>query len=93
MISTNNPEYNAVVCKTERRCAVGYNVKIQKVERPTNTSFYVNFPAAIAEATHIEKGEEMEWLVEDRNTFILKRIRERKSFLNKKKHKAQTPLA
>lgn len=63
---------------------MGYNVKIQKVERPTNTSFYVNFPAAIAEATGVEKGETMEWLVEDRNTFILKRVRLRKSFLRKK---------
>jgi len=63
---------------------LGYNVKIQKVERPTNTSFYVNFPAAIAEAAEVEKGETMEWLVEDRNTFILKRVRSRKSFLRKK---------
>ena len=63
---------------------MGYNVKIQKVERPTNTSFYVNFPAAIAEAAEVEKGETMEWLVEDRNTFILKRVRSRKSFLRKK---------
>jgi antitoxin component of MazEF toxin-antitoxin module len=64
---------------------LGYKVKIQKVERPTNTSFYINFPAAIAEAADVQKGEEMEWLVEDRNTFVLKRNRERKSFLNKKK--------
>jgi len=63
---------------------LGYPVKIQKVERPTNTSFYVNLPAALAEAAHVEKGEVMEWLVEDRNTFILKRVRERKSFLKKK---------
>lgn len=63
---------------------LGYNVKIQKVERPTNMSFYVNFPAAIAAAAQVQKGEEMEWLVEDRNTFILRRIRRRKSFLNKK---------
>ena len=62
---------------------MGYNVKIQKVERPTNTSFYVNFPAAIAEATEVQKGETMEWFVEDRNTFILKRVRSRKSFLKK----------
>jgi bifunctional DNA-binding transcriptional regulator/antitoxin component of YhaV-PrlF toxin-antitoxin module len=62
---------------------LGYNVKIQKVERPTNTSFYVNFPAAIAEATGVQKGETMEWLVEDRNTFILKRVRSRRSFLKK----------
>ena len=63
---------------------MGYTVKIQKVERPTNTSFYVNFPAAIAEAAQVRKGETMEWLVEDRNTFILKRTRSRRSFLKKK---------
>ena len=62
---------------------MGYRVKIQKVERPTNTSYYVNFPAAIAEATRVKKGEVMEWLVDDRNTFILRRVRERKSFLKK----------
>jgi antitoxin component of MazEF toxin-antitoxin module len=62
---------------------LGYTVKIQKVERPTNTSFYVNFPAAIAEAAQVRKGETMEWLVEDRNTFILRRVRSRKSFLRK----------
>lgn len=72
---------------------MGYNVKIQKVERPTNTSFYVNFPAAIAEATDVRKGEEMEWFVEDRNTFILRRVRDRKSFLNKKKSKTKISLA
>ena len=63
---------------------MGYSVRIQKVERPTNTSFYVNFPAALAAAARIEKGEEMEWLVEDRNTFILRRTRTRKSFVKKK---------
>jgi len=63
---------------------MGYRVKIQKVERPTNRSFYVNFPAPIADATKVEKGETMEWLVEDRNTFILKRVRARKSFLSQK---------
>ena len=74
-----------MVCKWRGGAQLGYKVKIQKVERPTNTSFYINFPAAIAEAADVQKGEEMEWLVEDRNTFVLKRNRERKSFLNKKK--------
>ena len=79
--------------KSRGGAQLGYNVKIQKVERPTNTSFYVNFPAAIAEATDVQKGEQMEWLVEDRNTFILKRMCERKAFLNKKKSQTKTPLA
>ncbi len=63
---------------------MGYKVRMQKVERPTNKSYYVNFPAVIAEATTIEKGETMEWLIEDQNTFILRRIKPRKSLLKKK---------
>lgn len=53
---------------------MGYKVKIQRVERGNTKSFYVNFPAALAEAIQLEKAEEMEWLIEDRDTFVLKRI-------------------
>lgn len=60
---------------------MGYKVKMQKVERPTNKSFYINFPAVIAESAKIEKGEEFEWLIEDRNTYVLKRIKKTKSFV------------
>jgi antitoxin component of MazEF toxin-antitoxin module len=52
---------------------MGYVVKLQKVERPTNRSFYVNLPAAIADAVQLEKGEELEWFIEDKNTLILRR--------------------
>jgi hypothetical protein len=54
---------------------MGYRVKIQKVERPTNKSFYISFPTALADACEIEKGEVFEWLVQDKNTFTLKRIK------------------
>lgn len=53
---------------------MGYKSKIQMVDRGKTKSFYINFPAAIAEACNIEKGEEMEWLIEDKNTFVLKRV-------------------
>jgi len=66
---------------------MGYKVKIQRVERGKTKSFYINFPAAIAEAGQIEKGEEIEWLIEDKNTFVLRRINKRKSLINKKKRK------
>lgn len=62
---------------------MGYNVKIQRVDRGKTKSFYVNLPAAVAEACNIEKGEEMEWLVENKDTFILKRINPTKSRINK----------
>jgi hypothetical protein len=54
---------------------MGYRVKIQKVERPTNRSFYLNLPVAVAEALNISKGEEFEWTIEDKNTLILKRLK------------------
>ena len=54
---------------------MGYNVKIQRVERGATKSFYINFPAALAEACQLEKGEEMEWIVENKNTFILQRVK------------------
>ncbi len=57
---------------------MGYKVKIQKVDRKTTKSFYVNFPVAVAEAAQIEKGEEMEWLIKNKNTFVLKRVKPKK---------------
>lgn len=50
---------------------MGYVTKIQKVERPTNQSFYVNLPSALAQAMGIQKGEECEWEIEDKNTLVL----------------------
>ena len=52
---------------------MGYNAKVQRVDRGKTKSFYINLPAAVAETCNIEKGEEMEWLIEDKNTFVLKR--------------------
>lgn len=64
--------------------SMGYIIRVQKVDRPSNRSYYVNFPAPIADAVNMQKGEELEWIVEDRNTFIIKRVKPAKSFLKKK---------
>ncbi len=56
---------------------MGYPVKIQKVERPTNKSYYVNFPVTLAEALGVVKGEDFEWTVEDKNTVVLTRAKAR----------------
>ena len=55
----------------------GYLIKVQKVERPTNRSYYLNLPVVLAEALEIRKGEEMKWLIEDKNTLILCRTQKR----------------
>jgi len=53
---------------------MGYLIKVQKVDRPTNRSFYLNLPAVLAEALAVEKGEQWQWSVEDKNTLILTRL-------------------
>jgi len=70
---------------------MGYKIKIQRVDRKTTKSFYVNFPAAVAEASNIKKGEEMEWIIEDRNTFVLKRIKPTKINIAKKEKQIIKP--
>lgn len=54
---------------------MGYRTKMQKVERPTNQSFYINFPSALAQAMDVEKGEEFEWIIENKNLCLLKRVK------------------
>lgn len=54
--------------------AMGYPVKLQKVQRPTNRSYYLNLPAPLAEAIEAQKGEVFEWTIEDKNTLVLRRI-------------------
>jgi hypothetical protein len=38
----------------------------------------VNFPVALAEALDMRKGEEFLWIIEDKNTLILKRKKTRR---------------
>ena len=53
---------------------MGFKVKIQEVVRAKSKSYYINFPVAFAEVIEIEKGEEVEWFIEDKNTYVLKRV-------------------
>ena len=56
---------------------MGYLIKVQKVERPTNRSYYVNLPVVLAEAINLQKGEQWEWSMEDKNTLVLSRVKKR----------------
>ena len=58
---------------------MGYRIKVQKVERPTNRSYYVNLPVVLAEAMNVKKGDELEWSLEDKNTLVLTRVRKEKA--------------
>lgn len=53
---------------------MGYPTKVQLIQRQNSTQWYVNFPAAVAQAIEFKKGEVVEWFLEDKNTLILKRV-------------------
>jgi antitoxin component of MazEF toxin-antitoxin module len=54
---------------------MGYKIKVQKVERPTNRSYYVNLPVVLAETLGVKKGEQWQWSVKNQNTLVFSRVR------------------
>ena len=54
---------------------MGYKIKVQKVERPTNRSYYVNLPVVLAETLGVKKGEAWQWSVQDQNTLVFSRVK------------------
>jgi hypothetical protein len=55
---------------------MGYLSKVQVIERSNqNRQFYLICPAPLAQALELEKGEEIEWVIEDKATLVIKRPR------------------
>ncbi len=53
---------------------MGYVTKLQVIKRANDTrQFYVICPSPLAQALEMESGEKLEWVVEDRNTLIVRR--------------------
>jgi len=52
---------------------MGYPTKVQLIDRRASQQWYVNFPAALAQAMEFRKSETVEWSVQDRNTLVLRR--------------------
>jgi len=52
---------------------MGYPTKVQLIERKESQQWYINFPAPLAQAMEFEKGEVIEWVVQDKNTLVLHR--------------------
>lgn len=66
---------------------MGYPTKIQLIKRKKSEQWYINFPAAIAQAMEFDRGEIVEWLIEDKQTMTLKR---RENVTRDQKKKLQT---
>ena len=57
----------------EDQIHLGYKVKLQKINRSANYTYCITLPVVLVEMAGLKKGEEMEWTVEDKNTFVLTR--------------------
>jgi bifunctional DNA-binding transcriptional regulator/antitoxin component of YhaV-PrlF toxin-antitoxin module len=65
---------------------MGYLTKVQVIERANQTrQYYLICPAPLAQALELEKGEEIDWVVEDRNHLVLRRVSQKASQLGRKK--------
>ena len=52
---------------------MGFPTKVQLIKRKESEQWYVNFPSAIAQAMEFEKGEIVEWIIEDKSQMVLRR--------------------
>jgi antitoxin component of MazEF toxin-antitoxin module len=52
---------------------MGYRTRVQLINRKKSRQWYVNFPSALAQALELEKSEEVEWVIENRDQLILRR--------------------
>lgn len=52
---------------------MGFPTKIQLIKRAASEQWYVNFPSAVAQAMELQKGEVVEWVIEDKQRLTLKR--------------------
>jgi hypothetical protein len=54
---------------------MAYLSKLQVIQRGgQNRQYYLICPAPLAAALEMEKGEELEWVIKDRNTFEIRRV-------------------
>jgi hypothetical protein len=59
----------------EREVSMGYLSKVQVIQRGgKNRQYYLICPAPLAQALEMEKGEAVEWVVEDKWTITLRRV-------------------
>jgi hypothetical protein len=52
---------------------MGYPTRVQLIARQESQQWYINFPAPLAQAMEFEKGEVIEWVIQDKNTLVLHR--------------------
>jgi len=64
---------------------MGVPTKVQLIQRKSSEQWYINFPAAVAQAMEFEKGEIVEWIIEDKAQLVLRRLTPPLSAIKKKR--------
>ena len=63
---------------------MGFPTKVQLIKRKQSEQWYINFPSAVAQAMEFERGEVVEWSIEDKGLLALKRQKVPPSLMKKK---------
>jgi len=63
---------------------MGYPTKIQLIKRAKSEQWYINFPSAVAQAMEFERGETVEWLIDDHQRLVMIRKDQNVAALKKK---------
>ena len=69
---------------------MGYRTKVQLIQRQNSQQWYINFPAALAQAMEFSRGEVVEWILEDRGQLRLCRLQPPPSPPKKKRRDSST---
>ena len=64
---------------------MGYPTKVQLIKRKNSEQWYINFPAAVAQAMEFSRGEVVEWIIEDKAQLVLNRKNPPPSAIKKKR--------
>jgi hypothetical protein len=64
---------------------MGYPTKVQLIKRKASEQWYINFPSAVAQAMEFQRGELVEWILEDKGQLVLRRLKVPPTAIKKKR--------
>jgi len=67
---------------------MGFPTKVQLIKRKLSEQWYINFPSAVAQAMEFQRGEVVEWIVEDKSQLVLNRLEPPGSAVKKKRRRS-----
>ncbi|MCK5101550.1 MAG: hypothetical protein KAQ79_11625 [Cyclobacteriaceae bacterium] len=70
---------------------MGFQTKIQLIKRAKSEQWYINFPSAVAQAMEFQRGEIVEWLIDDHQKLVLTRSEDAVVSLKKKLQSKTNP--